>query len=95
MITYFLDQFELFHWITNYAMYWHITEIVLWVPDNSVSQSAQVLVLHKSIVNFEYSNLPLQKLLVIAKDHSKWKKLLKALSGFLPDDAYVTGLSKY
>ena len=26
---------------------------------------------------FEYSNLPLQQLLVIAKDRYKWKKLLK------------------
>ena len=29
---------------------------------------------------FEYSNLPLQKLLVIAKDRYKWKKLIKTLS---------------
>ena len=29
---------------------------------------------------FEYSNLPLQKLLCIAKDRSKWRKLLKTLS---------------
>ena len=29
---------------------------------------------------FEYSNLPLQQLLVIAKDRYKWKKLLKTLS---------------
>ena len=29
---------------------------------------------------FEYSNIPLRQLLVIAKDRSKWKKLLKTLS---------------
>ena len=29
---------------------------------------------------FEYSNLPLQQLLVIAKDRIKWKKLLKTFS---------------
>ena len=29
---------------------------------------------------FEYSNLPLQQLLVIAKDRYKWKKLIKTLS---------------
>ena len=29
---------------------------------------------------FEYSNLPLQQLLVIAKDRFKWKRLLKTLS---------------
>ena len=28
---------------------------------------------------FEYSNLPLQQLLVIAKDRYKWKKLIKTL----------------
>ena len=29
---------------------------------------------------FEYSNLPLQQLLVISKDRSKWIKLLKTMS---------------
>ena len=29
---------------------------------------------------FEYSNLPLQQILVIAKDRYKWKKLIKTLS---------------
>ena len=29
---------------------------------------------------FEYSNLPLQQLLVIAKDRYKWKKLIKTFS---------------
>ena len=42
---------------------------------------------------FEYSNLPLQQLLVIAKVRYKWKKLIKTLSCSPPYDAYVTGLS--
>ena len=45
---------------------------------------------------FEYSNLPLQQLLVIAKYRYKWKKLLKTLScspATMHIDVYVTGLS--
>ena len=41
---------------------------------------------------FEYSNLPLQQLLVIAKVHYKWKKLIKNISMFSPYDAYTTRL---
>ena len=42
---------------------------------------------------YVYYNLPLQQLLLIAKDRYKWKKLLKILSFSPPYDVYVTGLS--